>query len=62
MTREEMVTNIQRSLNSLTRLEIQASENNMAHLYGAMQTLANVRDALSAEDAPEVGVEVVEDE
>lgn len=53
MTRTEMATDIQRSLNSLTRLEITASENNMQHLYGAMTTLATVRDALLAEQAPQ---------
>lgn len=51
MTHREMIDNIQRSLNSMTALEITATEHNMRHLWGAMTTLANVRDALKAEDA-----------
>ncbi len=48
MTRMEMANDIQRSLNSMTELDIKATENNMRHLYGAMNVLAKVRDALLA--------------
>lgn len=48
MTRMEMANDIQRSLNSMVELEIKATENNMRHLYGAMNVLAKVRDALLA--------------
>lgn len=49
MNYQQMINDIQRSLNSLTNLEITATESNMRHLFGAMTTLAAVRDALKAE-------------
>lgn len=49
MNYQKMINDIQRSLNSLTNLEITATERNMRHLFGAMTTLVEVRDALKAE-------------
>lgn len=41
-----LANDIQRCLNSLASLDIRSTENNMAHLWGSMQTLAGVRDTL----------------
>ena len=43
---ETLANDIQRCLNSLASLDIKSTENNMAHLWGSMQTLAGVRDTL----------------
>lgn len=43
---KNLANDIQRCLNSLASLDIKSTENNMAHLWGSMQTLAGVRDTL----------------
>ena len=46
MDYEKVANDIQRSLNSMASLDIKATENNLAHLWGAMNLLAGVRDTL----------------
>jgi hypothetical protein len=44
---KEMINKIQATINTLQALEIKATYENMNHLMGALQLLADVRDDIS---------------
>ena len=58
---KDLAVKIQLVINTLQALEIKATVENMNHLMGCLQTLADIREALPKEE-PEIKLEVVEDE